>query len=101
MEGRKPLPEFMNGLCVRSDMGETVLRIERLENGYEIEVNDSKIMAENRKPKSQWKNPEKAYAFKTTEEVVAFITEHLDSLEPPPDADEEFGTEFKRRTEKE
>lgn len=84
-----------------SDMGETVLRIEKLQNGWEVEINDPKIMEENRKPKSNWKDPSKAYAFATSKEVSDFIAEHLDSLEPPPDADEEFGTEFKRQTEEE
>jgi hypothetical protein len=91
----------MNVLCVGSEMSETVLRIEKLENGYEIEVNDPKIMAENRKPKSSWKDPSKGYVFKSAEEVAAFVAEHLDGLEPPPEADEEFGTEFKRQTEEE
>jgi hypothetical protein len=91
----------MNGLCVESAMGETVLRIEKLQNGWEVEINDPKIIEENRKPKNSWTDPSKAYAFATAKEVADFITEHLDSLEPPPDADEEFGTEFKRQTEEE
>ncbi len=74
--------------------GEDVLRIEKLENGYEVEVCDPKIMENNRKPKTEYKSPWKGYAFTTKEEVVAFISEHLDSLQPPPDADTEFGQAF-------
>lgn len=75
-----------------------VLSIEKLENGYEVSVCDPKVAAANKKGKGGWQDPMKDYAFKTVEEVVAFITEHLDTLEPPPDADEEYASEFKRQS---
>lgn len=81
-------------------MSENILRIGKLENGYEVEVCDPAIMAENEKPKSSWKDPWKSYGFKNSEEVKNFVGEHLDTLKPPPDAEKEYGTEFKRQAEK-
>lgn len=78
--------------------GDSVLRIEKLENGYEVEICDPKIMANNDKPKSMYESPWKGYAFTTAEEVKNFVGEHLDSLKPPPDADAEYGAAFKQAT---
>lgn len=79
-------------------MGDTVLRIEKLENGYEVEICDPKIMESTDKPKSNYQDPWKAYAFTTAEEVKNFVGEHLDSLKPPPDADEEYSAAFDEAT---
>jgi len=81
--------------------GEDVLRVEKLENGYEVEICDPKIMAANQKPKSSYESPWKGYAFTTAAEVVAFISEHLDSLKPPPDADTEYTEGFKQASTEE
>lgn len=77
-------------------MGQDVLRVERLENGYEVEVCDQKIMEQNEMTDSKkpWKSPWKGYAFDTAAEVAAFIGEHLDKLKPPPDADKEYAGAF-------
>lgn len=74
--------------------GNAILKVEKAENGYEVEVCDSKIMESNEKPKSEYKDPYKSYVFKTAEEVKNFIGEHLDSLKPPPDADTEYASAF-------
>ena len=79
-------------------MGQEVASIEKLENGYEVEICDPEIMASNAKPKSTYKNPRKGYAFTTDKEVIAFLTEHLSSLKPPPDADMEYEQSFKAAT---
>lgn len=81
--------------------GETVLRIEKLENGYEVEICDPKVMENNRKPKSTYEDPWKGYAFTTAEEVKAFVGQHLDSLKPPPDADEEYTDAFNKHAAEE
>jgi hypothetical protein len=80
--------------------GDTVARIEKLENGYEVEICDPKVQEANRKPKTEWKDPWKGYAFTTKEEVITFLTEHLDSLKPPPDADEEYDSAFAQEASK-
>lgn len=80
--------------------GDIVLRIEKLENGYEVEICDPKVMEKNNKPKSNYESPWKGYAFTTAEEVKTFVGEHLDSLKPPPDADTEYSEAFKQATAK-
>lgn len=61
-------------------MSEYVLKVEKLENGYEVEVKDPKVAAANEKPKTAWQDPWKAYAFTTDKEVIEFIKRHLASL---------------------
>lgn len=56
------------------------IRIEKLENGFEIECLDEKIAEENAKPKSMYRDPYKAYAFSTGEEVLKFIKEKLGAM---------------------
>jgi hypothetical protein len=74
-------------------MGDSI-RIEVLENCYTVEVRDPDIDAENKKPKSNWQDPWKTYAFSTADEVKTFVGEHLNKLKPPPDADTEFSSAF-------
>lgn len=78
--------------------GDSVLRIEKLENGYEVEICDPKVMAANDKPKTVYQSPWKGYAFTTAEEVKEFVGKHLDSLKPPPDADAEYSAAFDQAT---
>ena len=79
-------------------MGDSILRIEKAENGYCVEICDPKIMAANEKPKSTYADPWKEYLFTTAEEVKNFIGEHLDSLKPPPEAGAEYGQAFATAT---
>lgn len=74
-------------------MNDCTLRIEKLENGYEVEIRDPKISAENDKPSKKgeikpWKDPWKSYAFSTDKEVIAFVTRHLASL--PKSSQDDF-----------
>ena len=82
-------------------MSNCIIRVEKLENGYEVEICDPKIMAANEKPKSSWQDPWKGYAFTTAKEAVAFMAEHMDSLQPPPSADKEYSDAFKQAAESE
>lgn len=71
-------------------MGECVVRIERLANGYEVELKDPKIVEQNNKPSKggslgAYKDPHVAYAFKTVEEVIAFLQKNLDKAMPMDD----------------
>ena len=79
-------------------MQKSILRIEKMENGFSVEICDPQIMASNDMPKSVWQEPWKAYAFKTSKEVKTFVGDHLDALKPPPDPEAEYHTEFKRQT---
>ncbi len=58
--------------------------IERKTNGYEVEVTDPKIVAQNRKSdmKSPWRNPKRSYVFSTVKEVLDFLNKNLDKALP-------------------
>lgn len=77
-------------------MSDCLLKVEKLENGYEVEIRDPEIDKANRDPKSKtpWQEPWKCYAFATPADVAAFVTAHLDKLKPPPSADVEFAGAF-------
>lgn len=75
-------------------MSDCVLRVEKLTNGYEVEVYDPDIAAANQKPKSNWKDPWKGYAFSTIAEVIAFITKALPMLKGSGDEEESMFDKF-------
>ncbi|MHB0965280.1 MAG: hypothetical protein ACYC36_02390 [Bellilinea sp.] len=77
-----------------------ILRVEKLANGYEVEILDPKIQEENKKPKSEWKSPWVGYAFTSAEEVKTFVGLHLDNLKPEPSDDDQYGMEFARQAAK-
>jgi len=69
-----------------------VARIEKLENGYEVEVADPELQKKNQSSKN-WKDPWKGYAFSTKEEVIKFLEKVLDKLEPEVD---DYSTSFSK-----
>lgn len=74
-------------------MSDTVIRIERLANGYEVEMTDPKIVAENRTPSDKlggWKDPKICYAFKTEAEVLAFLKSNLAKALPMDEYESSF-----------
>jgi hypothetical protein len=71
-------------------MSEDGMRIERHTNGYEISIKDPKIVAENRKPSTPYREPWKTYVYATAAEVAAFVTKNIDKLPTTSD----FGTAF-------
>ncbi len=82
------------------DMSDCILRVEKLENGYEVEVIDEKIVAQNAKPKSAWKDPWKGYAFENADSALEFIQTQFRKLKPPPSAEVEFDQAFKSASAK-
>lgn len=82
-------------------MSDCILRVEKLENGYEVEIVDEKIVEQNAKPKTAWKDPWKGYAFKDADSAIAFISTQFKKLKPPPDAEAEYDMAFKAASEKE
>lgn len=73
-------------------MGECVIRIERLANGYEVEITDPAIVKANqsRQGSKPWRNPKINYAFKTVEEVLAFLSKNLEKALPMDDYSTSF-----------
>lgn len=67
-----------------------IARIEKHRNGYEISINDPKIVAENRKKRDSkdytpWRDPMVSYVFKTVEELTTFLSENLAKAVPEDD----------------
>jgi hypothetical protein len=75
-------------------MSEYCCRIERMVNGYEVEMKDPKIIAANRKPNKDgvgsYRDPYVSYVFKSVDEVLAFLKKNLDKALP----DDEYETSF-------
>jgi hypothetical protein len=67
------------------------VRIERATNGYIIHARDPKIEAENRKPKTPYRDSQVDILCKTTEEVMSWLKKNLDKAMP---ADKSYDTAF-------
>lgn len=74
-------------------MDDYIVRIEKLTNGFEVEIRDPKLAAKNDKP-GVYRDPWCSYAFKTTAEVCKFLDENLDKAVPADD----FGSSFDAAT---
>lgn len=74
-------------------MSECVLRVEKLQNGYTVEVCDPAQMKKNSNSKLPYKSPWKEFAFTTEKEVLAFITKVLPTLSPEAD---DMGAAFEK-----
>lgn len=59
-------------------MDECVIRIGFTNNGFEVEALDPKIVDENDKPKTNWKDPWVCYSFATKEQVMEFVEDAMD-----------------------
>ena len=76
-------------------MTDYVCKIERLANGFEVEISDPKIVAQNNKRNDSkgytpWKDPMVGYSFKSVAEVCAFLEKNLEKALPA----DEFGNSF-------
>ena len=78
-------------------MSDECVRIERLTNGFEVEIRDPEIEKANRKRDNSksgigiYRSPWKSYAFKSAAEVTAFLTKALPKTVPE---DDEYSTAF-------
>ena len=84
-------------------MSSCSLRIERLQNGWEVEFDDPEIIKKNRDPKSKgpWQDPGKSYAFQDDQkdQMITFIGSVLPKLLPEGDDDSsEFDDAFAEAT---
>lgn len=69
-----------------------VLRIEKLENGWEVEILDPAVQDKNRAPSKPGKfvpyeDPWKSFAFEDFDRMMKFIKEKLPLLHPESDED--------------
>ena len=77
-------------------MGECIVRIEKMKNGFEVEMKDPEIVKANQKASGKsnspmpYKDPNVAYVFKTSDEVLAFLKANLDKCVPEDDFESSF-----------
>jgi hypothetical protein len=75
-------------------MSDYVCKIERLENGFEVEIRDPKIAEQNMKSSkngpSVWKDPNVSYAFKNVKEVLDFLGKNLEKALPMDEYESSF-----------
>lgn len=71
-------------------MSQNAIKIERMMNGYEVCFSDPDIVAANAKSMKMYKNPEVELVFKTSEEVLGFLTKNLDKIAPAESFDSAF-----------
>lgn len=72
-------------------MSDCIVKIERLANGYEVEMRDPAIVKKNSNMKSGgYKDPHVSYAFKTVDEVMAFLKKNLDKAMPMDEYESSF-----------
>ena len=66
--------------------------IERIANGYEVEVTDPKLAKQNegKSMLGAYKSPMREYAFKSIEEVLTFLEKNLDKALPADEYDSSF-----------
>lgn len=78
-------------------MAEYVCKIERLANGYEVEITDPEIVKANGQAKlgKPWRDPKVCYAFKTIPEVLAFLRKNLDKALPMDEYESSFDEAMK------
>ena len=69
-------------------MSDCILKVEKLENGFEIEVYDHEIAEKNRKSNGIYKDPYRSYAFNSTEDVMKFVEKTLKSAKMGSSKDE-------------
>lgn len=65
-------------------MSQTMVKIERAKNGFEVEMCDPKIKQANMGD-GPYKDPYETYVFKTSAEVLAFLKDNLDKAVPMDD----------------
>lgn len=81
-------------------MSEYKIEIERVANGYEVEICDPKIMAQNEKSmaekySSSYKDPKVCYVFKTEKEVLDFLSKNMSKALPVDAYDAGFDAAMK------
>lgn len=81
-------------------MADYKIEIERVANGYEVEICDPKIMAQNEKMSNDrlsagYKDPKVCYVFKTEKEVLDFLSKNMGKALPVDAYDAGFDAAMK------
>jgi hypothetical protein len=76
-------------------VGDTIVRIERLANGFTVCARDPEIVKKNKASKGAYNDPNVEYAFKDIGGALRWIKDHIDELVPE---DDEYATSFDAAT---
>ena len=79
-------------------MSDCILKVEKLENGYEVECVCPDTVKANKEGQGMYQDPWKSYAFQNSKDTIKFISESLDKLTPVSD-EEEYSGSFARAIE--
>lgn len=87
--------------------GDCSIRIERLQNGYNVRITDPEIVKQNNKRNESkgdgccapWKDPQVTYAFSTKEEVSKFVIDNIDKALPVDEYSSTFDKAAKEATD--
>lgn len=71
-------------------LGDCTIRINRAQNGYTISMTDPKIVAENDKPKSSWRDPNVTFICSDLSKGLEFIRENIEKVFPETEFDSTF-----------
>ena len=80
-------------------MSDCYIKIERVENGFEVSIPDPKILKANAKRKDGefWQDPARDYVFRTSVDVVKFVQANIDKRGADEYADA-FADEVKKNS---
>jgi hypothetical protein len=74
------------------------IRIERAQNGYTVTVRDPKIMLENEKPNSKWRDADREFIFDDLAKAERFIEKVADVALPKEEHTSSFDKAFAEAT---
>lgn len=78
------------------------IRIERVQNGYVMEITDPEIVKQNRDKESYgkgWRDPDVKYTFDEASELLEFLTKNIDKALPMDEYDASFDAAVKEASD--
>lgn len=78
------------------------IRIERIQNGFVLEITDPEIVKENKDKESfgkGWRDPDVKYNFDTSEDLMEFLSENIDKALPMDEYSASFDAAVKEATD--
>ena len=78
------------------------IRIERVQNGYVMEITDPDIVKANKGKESYgkgWRDPDVKYTFEESDDLVEFLRKNIDKALPMDEYDSSFDAAVKEITD--
>lgn len=80
----------------------TTIRIERVQNGYVMEITDPEIVKANKDKESYgkgWRDPDVKYSFDESSELLEFLSKNIDKALPMDEFSASFDAAVKEATD--